>query len=67
MYPERIPPARMNPMYRRIIFFFMNTAIPAMTHALVAGPVIRKAIIEPPLAPPSNSDLISGTADSPAT
>lgn len=42
----------------------MIVAIPAITHALVPGPVIMNASIAPPLAPPAINALMSGIEDS---
>lgn len=45
----------------------MIVAIPAITPALVPGPVIKKANIAPPLAPASINEFMTGKADAPLT
>lgn len=45
----------------------MIVPMPAITPALVPGPVIMNASIAPPLAPPSINDLIRGIEEAPFT
>ena len=50
-YPETIPPTRINITYMETARFLINDVNPAITHALVADPVIKNASIAPWLAP----------------
>jgi len=60
-----IPPNRIKNTYKKIARRFIIVVIPATTQALVPGPVIKNASIDPLLAPADISDLISGIEVSP--
>lgn len=62
-----MPPDKRKKIYRLIARFFSMAEIPAITPALVPGPVIKNASIAPSPAPPFNNVWINGTADSPFT
>lgn len=67
MYPDRMPPASINATYNAMALFFKNVESPAITHALVAEPVIIKAIIAPSLEPDAIIVCMIGAADSVVT
>lgn len=64
MYPVNIPPNNTNKTYNAIARFLRKVESPAITHALVAEPVIINAIIAPSLDPEAINVCIIGAADS---
>ena len=67
MYPDRMPPVRINATYNAMALFLRKVESPAITHALVAEPVMIKAIIAPSLEPDAIIVCMIGAADSVVT